>query len=213
MADNPTSELLTHLYQYFGVLLGCSMQGQPAYPAYEGDESQYQVHKFMHVDQYEMGYFITQVGLAAASFGVTKEDVAYVGEALTKLFSYRCSPPTTVVKAQGEQLQSICTDAKCPLAENAMCGLYDDKIMDPANATMVGNGGSPASSSSSSASASSRSASASSSSTGASSTVGTSTPTTGGSTAATPTGAGVMVRAGVGMTLMGMVLGVVMFFV
>lgn len=39
------SILLTHLYEYFGVLLGCSMQGGADYSAYEGDASLYEVHK------------------------------------------------------------------------------------------------------------------------------------------------------------------------
>lgn len=51
MPANGTSSaqyrLLTHLYQYFGVLLGCSMQGGSAFPAYAGSGSQYNVHKFM----------------------------------------------------------------------------------------------------------------------------------------------------------------------
>jgi len=37
--------LLTHLYQYFGVLLGCSQYGMGAFPKYMGDNSMYQVHK------------------------------------------------------------------------------------------------------------------------------------------------------------------------
>jgi hypothetical protein len=37
--------LLTHLYEYFGSLLQCSKQGNEAYPAYSGLNSQYEVHK------------------------------------------------------------------------------------------------------------------------------------------------------------------------
>jgi hypothetical protein len=39
------STLLTHLYEYFGVLLGCSTVGSSGFPAYGGSSSQYQVHK------------------------------------------------------------------------------------------------------------------------------------------------------------------------
>lgn len=46
-ADNFSSMLLTHLYEYFGVLLGCTMIGQPDYPAYAGEGSQYEVHKYV----------------------------------------------------------------------------------------------------------------------------------------------------------------------
>ncbi len=92
----------------------------------------------MHLNPYEMGYFIQQVGLAAASFGVTTEDVTAVGMALNKLFNYRCSPPTVVVPEQGERLQAMCIAPSCPLAENNTCSAYEPAIM-PMNATTVGN--------------------------------------------------------------------------
>lgn len=75
----------------------------------------------MVLDPYQMGYFITQVALSAASFGVAESDIQAVGQALGSLFNYRCSPKTTVIKAQGPQFQSVCTDQSCPLADNATC--------------------------------------------------------------------------------------------
>lgn len=80
----------------------------------------------MALDPYEIGYFITQVGLAAASFGVAQSDIDAVATALFSLFSYKCSPPVTVVPAQGKVLDSVCVDATCPEAPNAACGLYDN---------------------------------------------------------------------------------------
>merc|ERR1711964_338268 len=77
------------------------MQGNSAYPAYSGDASQYEVHKFMNLDPNEVGYFITQVADAAMSFGVSADDLAPVGMALNSLFGYRCAPATTVIPAQG----------------------------------------------------------------------------------------------------------------
>jgi hypothetical protein len=98
----------------------------------------YQVHKFMDLDAYEVGYFITQVGLAAASFGVADEDVTAVGEALIKLFDYKCAPPTTVIPAQGPQLQAICIADNCPTSPNATCASYES-AMEPgvANSTLA----------------------------------------------------------------------------
>ncbi len=92
----------------------------------------------MALDPYQMGYFIQQVGLAATSFGVTTEDATTAGMALTKLFDYRCSPPTTVVKAQGPQLQSMCDDPSCPLDPMSQCGLEDNNgtALMPKNVTM-----------------------------------------------------------------------------
>lgn len=94
--------------------------------------------RYMNLDAHEIGYFITQVGLAAASFGVTKEDVTAVGESLGKTFGYRCAPPAVVVPAQKAQLQSICLAEECPLSANDTCAAYD-KSEEPfvANATLA----------------------------------------------------------------------------
>lgn len=94
----------------------------------------------MDLDENELGYFITQVGLSAASFGVTTEDVKAVGEALGKLFAYRCAPASTVVPSQGPQLQSICQADTCPLSPNNTCSVYES-TSEPAiaNATLAGN--------------------------------------------------------------------------
>ncbi|TKA43178.1 hypothetical protein B0A54_06127 [Friedmanniomyces endolithicus] len=74
---------MTHLYEYFGILLGCSQYGNPGYPAYGGDLSMYSVHKYMALDSYDFGFFVQQVALSAASFGVAQADLAgdlYYGE-------------------------------------------------------------------------------------------------------------------------------------
>ena len=84
----------------------------------------YEVHKFMDLDTNEVGYFIQQVALAAASFGVAQDDLTVVGTALNTLFNVRCAPPTTVIPAQGSLLQSICIDDTCPLSPNATCSQY-----------------------------------------------------------------------------------------
>lgn len=114
----------------------------------------------MDLDTTQMGYFIEQVGLSAASFGVAKADVHAVADALTKLFNYRCAPKTTVIPAQGPQFQSICTDKDCPLADNAMCSAQP-QMPEPmvAHKTMdMGEGGMPSGSASPSPSASGSSA-------------------------------------------------------
>ena len=69
----------------------------------------YEVHKYMALDTFQVGYFITQVGLSAASFGVSSSDVEAVGMALQSLFGFKCAPSTTIVPSQGPQLQSVCT--------------------------------------------------------------------------------------------------------
>ena len=86
------------------------MVGKGSFPAYTGEKSMYNVHKYMGLGEAEIGYFITQVGLSAASFGVADADVTAVGMALNQLFGYKCAPATTVIKAQGAQLQAICIE-------------------------------------------------------------------------------------------------------
>jgi hypothetical protein len=117
----------------------------------------------MDLNPHQLGYFITQVGLSAASFGVAQDDVAIVGKALGQVFGFKCSPPTTVVKAQGPQLQSICQDGSCPIdptSNDTVCAEYksgDTPVV--ANATLAmglgKNGSSPSSPSGTAASATS----------------------------------------------------------
>src|SRR5579871_77703 len=78
----------------------------------------------MDLNVYQLSYFITQVGLAAASFGVATSDVEAVGMALQQSFGYRCSPPAAIVPQVPAQLQSICIAPDCPLAANANCSAY-----------------------------------------------------------------------------------------
>lgn len=142
--DNKSNQhfLLTHLYQFFGSLLGCSMQGMSGFDAYSANPSMYDVHKFMDLTNAEMTYFINQVGMAAASFGVADEDVKAVGESLNSIFNVRCAPPAEVIKGQGKKLQSICINEEtCPLAEDAVCDKYEEAVEPkPAGNSTMTNG-------------------------------------------------------------------------
>lgn len=81
----------------------------------------------MALSEDDVAYFITQVGNSALSFGVTSQDATAVGDALTKLFNYRCIAPEVVIPNQGPQLNSICLAESCPLDPvNATCNLYDN---------------------------------------------------------------------------------------
>jgi hypothetical protein len=104
------------------------------FDAYTAEGSMYTVHKFMDLNPYELTYFIDQVAMSAASFGVAESDLEAVGAALQSLFGYRCSPEQTAVAAQGPELQSICIDGACPLSADSTCDAYD-AVMIPANAT------------------------------------------------------------------------------
>jgi hypothetical protein len=120
---------LTHLYQFFGKLLGCSGYGQMGFPAYMGDPSMARVHRFMALDPAEVGYFISQVGAAATCLGVSSADASAVGGVLMQYFGYRCSPPLAITgKAT---LQSICEGCTCPYDPHAQCALYPDGGAEP----------------------------------------------------------------------------------
>lgn len=101
-----------------------------------------------------MGYFITQVGNSAASFGVTKEDVTMVGDSLMKAFGYKCAPPAVIVPSQGAKLQAMCQADSCPLSPNDTCSAYGTSVKPKvANATLAMGEGDNSTSPSSSSSA------------------------------------------------------------
>ncbi|KAM3413812.1 hypothetical protein BST61_g10495 [Cercospora zeina] len=127
-ANNPKSNqgiLVSHLYSYFAGLLGCSQFGKTVSP-YAGSTSMYETHKFMDLDSLAVGWFIQQVGLSAASFGVSADDVAAVGKSLSDTFGKRCSPPASVPASAKPMLQAICIAPDCPLAKMPVCSAYGE---------------------------------------------------------------------------------------
>jgi hypothetical protein len=73
----------------------------------------------------EVGYFISQVGLAASSFGVPASDVSTVASLLGSVFNVACAPAVALVNNDTE-FQSICVAKDCPLAPGAVCGSYEN---------------------------------------------------------------------------------------
>ena len=115
--------LLSHLYQFFGALLGCDA---PGFPIYTGDPDMYRVHRFMELTKEQNDFFITQVGLSAIALGVTESDAGLVGQVLDGLFNKRCTPPLTADDGVPGFLvgtdPSICVDeATCPVADPSFC--------------------------------------------------------------------------------------------
>lgn len=134
--------LVTHLYQYFGSLLGCTMQGNTAFPAYEGNPSQYDVHKYMYLTNAQNTYFIQQVALAASSFGVATSDIQAVGAALNMYFNQRCTQNVSIPATARPLPQAICISSDCPLAANSSCAAYAQNMtMDAGpNGTVINRG-------------------------------------------------------------------------
>lgn len=181
--------LFTHLYQYFGALLGCSGYGTAGFPAYMGVQSQQTVHAFMDLDTAQNSWFIENVGLAAASFGVSQEDIMTVATTLNGTFGYRCAPAVTVIPSAGPVYESICQNVTCPIAPNSTCG-SGPAVMYPAAVGAMSGSSSMMSSSSSMASMM-----ASSSATGTAATK-TGSSTTASATVAAYTGAAAAVAPG-----------------
>ena len=108
--------LLTHFYQYFGIILGCT---DPEFPKYTGSPSQAQVHRFMDLPAPDMHYFIHNIYDAAVSLGVAGPDlVTHVGDAISigialdNIFNKRCSPKQKIAEYQPSELQAMCGDLK-----------------------------------------------------------------------------------------------------
>ncbi|KAL2845829.1 hypothetical protein BJX68DRAFT_269027 [Aspergillus pseudodeflectus] len=147
--------LLTHIYQYFGHLLGCSRQGAPAFPNYQGRTSMYEVHRYMNLDYAQMTFFITQVRDSAISLGIAPADAAVLVDTLNTSFNTRCSPATVITyQRQGQQqqqqigdtpeFQAVCIADDCPLAPEADCAAYplNGRALVPVNVTGLADSGS-----------------------------------------------------------------------
>jgi hypothetical protein len=122
--NSNTAMLLDHLYQFFGSVFGCTAAG---FPAYAGDPDMFRVHKFMGITAEQNDYFINQVGLSAASFGVTAADVTTIYNYLDDTYNTRCAPPLTASDGVPAYLigtnPSICTADSCPMAMDSTCAV------------------------------------------------------------------------------------------
>lgn len=112
--DSNQYRLMTHLYEYFGIVLGCS---SPEFPRYTGADSMAQVHRFMDLPAPYMHYFIHNIYDAAVSLGVAGPDlVTHVGDAISigialdNIFNKKCSPAQKIAPYQPSELQGICGD-------------------------------------------------------------------------------------------------------
>ncbi|KAL9004643.1 MAG: hypothetical protein Q9188_002534 [Gyalolechia gomerana] len=124
--------LLTHFYQYFGLILGCT---SPSFPRYTGPASQFQIHRYMDLSAPEMHYFIHNIYDAALTLGIAGPDlVTHVGDAISigvgldNVFNKKCAPPVRVAGYQESALQGICGDERTCAKwafPNATCALYN----------------------------------------------------------------------------------------
>ncbi|KAI1429664.1 hypothetical protein F5Y12DRAFT_329701 [Xylaria sp. FL1777] len=114
--------LFAHFYSAFGRIYGCTLtegfprandSGNPISPAY--------VHKFMNLNQTNLGYFIDQLIMASEYYGLSKDDASTLSTFFNSRYNVRCAP------AINGQLYSICQAPECPLAvPSPDCNAYVD---------------------------------------------------------------------------------------
>jgi hypothetical protein len=67
----------------------------------------------MNLEYNQLGYFISQLALAAQHFGVSSQDAGSIEQSLNSRFNIRCAPATS---ANPPMLLSLCQNPTCPLA-------------------------------------------------------------------------------------------------
>ncbi|KAI1127803.1 hypothetical protein F5Y10DRAFT_242132 [Nemania abortiva] len=112
--------LFAHFYSAFGRIYGCTLtsgfpkandSGAPIAPAY--------VHKFMNLNQTDLGHFINQLILSSKYAGFSDDDANTLDTFLNSRYNVRCAP------AIDGQLYSLCQAPECPLAApSADCNAY-----------------------------------------------------------------------------------------
>lgn len=81
--------------------------------------------RIMDLQYAQVQWFITNIENSLVSLNVSSNDAGSFQYFLTSTFSARCSPPVALFPQQSPQLQSICFDNSCPLAQfNADCDPY-----------------------------------------------------------------------------------------
>ena len=109
---NNYSNLFHHWFIAFGYVYSCSQVTQfPNNSTGSGARnSDSYIHKFMNLNQTDVGYFIRQLTLASQYFGFTETDSSTLETFMNARYNVRCQPPI-----DGE-LYSICLADDCPLA-------------------------------------------------------------------------------------------------
>lgn len=78
----------------------------------------------MNLEYNQLGYFISQLALAAQHFGVSSQDAGSIEQSLNSRFNIRCAPATS---ANPPMLLSLCQNPTCPLAVPVSdCAAYNN---------------------------------------------------------------------------------------
>ncbi|KAH3952149.1 hypothetical protein HBH98_068880 [Parastagonospora nodorum] len=104
--------LFSNFFVAFSRSFGCTLPPRPP-PNTNGPISLAYAHKFMNLEYNQLGYFISQLALAAQYFGVSSQDAGSIETSLNTRVNIRCAPATS---ANPPMLLSLCQNPTCPLA-------------------------------------------------------------------------------------------------
>jgi hypothetical protein len=129
------SRLFTHFFAAFGFIFGCTLvQDFPKTNESGGPISLAYVHKFMNLNQTDLGHFIDQLTTSSKYFGFSDTDAETLSTYMNAKYNVRCAPPVN------GQLNSLCQAPECPLAAPSPdCAAYAN--LGPSG---IGNGTGPA---------------------------------------------------------------------
>ncbi|CAG8953770.1 hypothetical protein HYFRA_00006661 [Hymenoscyphus fraxineus] len=127
LANNTNQyRLLSHWTFTFSRLFGCT-QPKPLPSSESRFLSPAYVHKYMKLNNTEVGHFIDQLTKASTHFGFSEVDRMTLSQSMNVLYNVRCSPAKEVMPSLGPQLYSICQDESCPLDQPIPnCAAYSD---------------------------------------------------------------------------------------
>ncbi|RAR13447.1 hypothetical protein DDE83_003178 [Stemphylium lycopersici] len=122
--------LFGNFFVSFSHAFGCTLPPLPP-PNTSGPVSLAYAHKFMQLGYHQVGYFIDQLSLAAAHFGVSIQDVDTFRTSLNSRFNLRCAPAVPLGNSSPPELLSICQNPTCPLAVPVSdCAAYENITAD-----------------------------------------------------------------------------------
>ncbi len=106
------SHLFIHFFSAFDSIFSCSLvKSFPKTNESGGPISLAYVHKYMNLNQTDLGYFIEQLTTSSKFFGFSDQDADTLSGYMNSKYNVRCAPPVS------GQLYSLCQATECPLAE------------------------------------------------------------------------------------------------
>ncbi|KAH8723577.1 hypothetical protein GQ44DRAFT_656497 [Phaeosphaeriaceae sp. PMI808] len=107
--------LFSNFFVAFSRAFGCTLPPAPL-PNTNGPVGLAYAHKFMGLENHQLGYFINHLSLAAVHFGMSLQDADTFRTSLNSRYNVRCAPGVSFSPNSPPQLLSLCQNQTCPLA-------------------------------------------------------------------------------------------------